>query len=95
VICYIGLVWNYIRYIRTPVRFHRVPEGNVRWERVSRDVGGVVQYQEGRHGHGTVGYGQFTFLEHGLDCVVFCLGNSETHGTNPTGLIKPTLFYVT
>jgi hypothetical protein len=27
--------------IRTPVRFHRVPEGNVHWERVSRDVGGV------------------------------------------------------
>lgn len=41
VICYIGLVWNYMRYIRTPVRFHRVPEGNVHWERVSRDVGGV------------------------------------------------------
>lgn len=42
VICYIGLVWNYMRYLRTLVRFHRVPEGNVQWERVSRDVGGVV-----------------------------------------------------
>ena len=42
VICYIGLVRDYMRYIRTPVRFHRVPEGNVHWERVSRDVGGVV-----------------------------------------------------
>ena len=42
VICYIGLVWNYMRYIRTHVRFHKVHEGNVQWERVSRDVGGVV-----------------------------------------------------
>jgi len=42
VICYTGLVWNYMQYIRTPVRFHRVPAGNVHCERVSRDVGGVV-----------------------------------------------------
>jgi hypothetical protein len=42
VICYTGLVWNYMRYIHTPVRFHRVPAGNVHCERVSTDVGGVV-----------------------------------------------------
>jgi len=46
-----------------------------------------VWYLEGRHGSSTVGCEQFTFLEHGLDCVVSELGNSETHGTNPTGLI--------
>ena len=42
---------------------------------------------EGLHENSTVGYEQFTFLEHELDCVVFYLGSSETHGTNSTGLI--------
>ena len=33
---------------------------------------GLAETWEGRHGNRTVGYGQFTYLEHGLDCVVCC-----------------------
>lgn len=46
-----------------------------------------VWYPEGRRGNSTVGYERFIFLEQGSDCVVFYLGNSEIHGTNPTELI--------